>query len=228
MADYSCIRLDRFPTGIGVSFRTDTIAIHFLNGNGLRKKVCYATWGMLVLSLIVLFNLEESKALIISAVPTLNLEYLSVYISHVIISVMLGLTTLSFLMVIRHLKWQYLLYELVELAAITLLSYHTNLLVSFGLFFGLWHSLRASQVQIDKVNINRPFTIKEFIKESIPFTLISILGIGLMLLITFYLGSEIKTEMLFLIAISMLTLPHMFIYEQFYNYFDPFRLKQKT
>jgi hypothetical protein len=41
----------------------------------------------------------------------------------------------------------------------------------------------------------------------------------MMLLATFF-ESSIKVEMLFLVAISMLTLPHMFIYERFYNYFD--------
>ena len=42
-----------------------------------RKKFYYTSWGFLVLCLIVLLNLEESKALINSAIPTLNLEIIT-------------------------------------------------------------------------------------------------------------------------------------------------------
>ena len=127
------------------------------------------------------------------------------------------------LILFRFQKWQFILFELLELLAIALLSYKSNLLVSFGLFFGFWHSLRASQVQIDKIAKVTSFSISQFIKESLPFTLISIFGISLMLLAAYYSGSGIRVEMLFLVAISMLTLPHMFIYERFYNYFDRYK-----
>ncbi len=184
------------------------------------KKIYYTIWGVLVLCLIVLLNLEESKALIQSAIPRLDLSFLNVNNSQLIIAVAVIATLLSMMSLIGKQSWKTMLIEWIELAVIALLSLQCNLLVSFGIFFGLWHALRASQVQIDKVSTRQAFNPKTFVRESLPFTLISIFGICLMLAATYYLGSEIRSEMLFLVAISMLTLPHMFIYERFYNYFD--------
>lgn len=190
------------------------------------KKSLYAVWGLLILALVVLLNLEESKGLIISAIPSLELGFLTTDMSKTIIISLLIATAILFIILNRKLNWKAVLFELVEVLTIALFAHQCNLLVSFGLFFGLWHSLRASQVQIDKVSLKQQFSPKLFIKESLPFTIISILGISLMLLATFYLESQIRVEMLFLVAISMLTLPHMFIYERFYNYFDSYRNKQ--
>ncbi len=190
------------------------------------KKLLYTTWGVLILALIVLLNLEESKGLIISAIPSLDLSILSDDTSQLIILSSLILTIVVFIGLHKKLNWRLVAFEILEVLVIAYFSLQTNLLVSFGLFFGLWHSLRASQVQIDKVSLKQEFNAKLFIRESLPFTLISIFGISLMLLGTYYFGSQIRAEMLFLVAISMLTLPHMFIYERFYNYFDTLSAKQ--
>lgn len=190
------------------------------------KKLLYTSWGLLILALVVLLNLTESKSLISSAIPSLELGFLNTDTSKSILMILLIGTTILFTLLRRKLNWKAVLFELFEVLIIAFFAHQCNLLVSFGLFFGLWHSLRASQVQIDKVSLKQQFSAKLFIKESLPFTIISILGISLMLLATFYVESGIRIEMLFLVAISMLTLPHMFIYERFYNYFDTYRNKQ--
>ena len=188
--------------------------------NSILKKLYYFSWGILILSLIILLNLEESKSLIISAIPEIDLSAIDsdngayVIMASFIIIIIIGIG------IYKNLSWCTTAFEAMELIAIAALSYQNNLLVSFGLFFGLWHSLRASQIQIDKINSQEKFTTKSFIKESLPFTILSIFGIGMMLLVTYLYSNQIKIEMLFLVAISMLTLPHMFIYESFYNYFD--------
>ncbi len=188
------------------------------------KKALYLSWGLLMLSLIVLLNLQESKSLISSAIPAMDLIWLDAETSQVIILTAGGVFLAICSLLYRYLTLTSILFEVSEILIISLLAYESNLIVSFGIFFGLWHSLRASQVQVDKINGVQNYSFQTFIRESLPFTIISILGIAFMILIASYFESAIRIEMLFLVAISMLTLPHMFIYERFYDYFDKRKL----
>jgi Brp/Blh family beta-carotene 15,15'-monooxygenase len=184
------------------------------------KKVLYLAWGILMLALIVLLNLDESKGLINSAIPSLNLYWLDAQQSNYVILIAAFVFLITYAILYKHIALKTVVFELVEILLVAFLAYQSNLIITFGVFFGLWHSLRASQIQIQKVSTVQNYSFKLFVKESLPFTLISIFGIGLMMLIATFFESSIKVEMLFLVAISMLTLPHMFIYERFYNYFD--------
>ncbi len=176
------------------------------------KKAIYTTWGLLILSLIVVLNAEESNVLLNSFLSQVDVSSFTpvIYLSMTLWIVLL----ISIRSIVR---WDTLLLEILELIIISLFSWKTDLLVSFGLFFGMWHALRASQVQIDKIKENQSFEKADFIKKSIPFTLISLIGIFLLIYFSQSLNESIKPEMLFLIAISALTMPHMVIYEEFYD-----------
>jgi Brp/Blh family beta-carotene 15,15'-monooxygenase len=180
------------------------------------KKLLYLSWGMLILSTIVVLNPQESNLLINSVISDpFDVESLRWLI---FASGGLWMLTLAFL--IRHLSVKTLSLELLELVVIVFVSLQGNLLLSFALFFGLWHSLRASQVQIDKLKEDQQFNWRAFILGSLPFTLISIAGIAILLWVSNQLNQRIQPEMLFLIAISVLTMPHMVIYEEFYAKHD--------
>ena len=188
--------------------------------SSIHKKLLYLTWGILILALIVLLNLNESKSLINSAIPSLDLTWLNALWSHYIILASSLIFLLVYAFLYKQIAWKSLVFELLEILIIGFLAQQSNLIITFGIFFGLWHALRASQIQVHKISTVQDYSVKIFIRESLPFTLISIVGISLMLLVATLFEASIQVEMLFLVAISMLTLPHMFIYERFYNYFD--------
>jgi len=187
---------------------------HFL------KKLAYALWGFGVLVMIVFLNAEESEALIYSVFPNSWVTSLFGQYTFSIALSAAGLCAFMILITARFSRVKQVLIELLEIGVIFTISYFANLALSFALFFGLWHSLRACQVQIDKLRKNEMFKVRDFLKHSLPFTFISLIGIALLILASQYLESQILPEMLFLIAISVLTMPHMVIYEQFYNYHD--------
>lgn len=187
-----------------------------LSEGSLLKKGIYTIWGLLILSLIVIINAKESDALIQSV---LSDDFTVSSLSPVIY--ILGAVML-FSLVWLHKKapTTTFVFESLELAVIGYVSWQGNLLVSFALFFGLWHALRASQVQIDKLKKDEDFNWRSFLLGSLPFTLISLVGIAGLLWTSITFDQQIKPEMLFLIAISVLTMPHMVIYEEFYSHHD--------
>lgn len=180
------------------------------------KKLTYLTWGALVLSLIVILNPSKSNELI-NSVQQLSID-VNEYKS--IIYVLAGVFIILFAFLAAKVHQASLVFEFAELVVISIIAVKGSLLLGFALFFGLWHSLRASQVQIDKISRTNTFNWKSFLKGSLPFTSISMVGIALLLWASFYFDQSIKAEMLFLIAISILTMPHMIIYEEFYNHHD--------
>jgi len=184
-----------------------------------QKKFLYALWGFIALLAIVLFNSKETTELL---KPFLAEELLQPFFEFRWFIVGFGAVffTIAILLVKAKRKWKFIAFELVELGVILLISYHSSLLLSFALFFGLWHSLRASQVQIDKLALKSKFTTKDFIIKSLPFTLMSLFGIAILLLINTKLELDIHPFMIFLIAVSVLTMPHMFVYEKFYGFHD--------
>lgn len=184
-----------------------------------QKKFVYVFWGLTALLAIVLFNGNETAELLKPFIskqfllPIIEFRWQIIGFSGVFF--VIGMILLKF-----ERRWMYVLLELVELGVILFISNHSSLLLSFALFFGLWHSLRASQVQIDKLALAGKFTVKDFIIKSLPFTLISLFGIAILLLINSQLQIEIHPFMIFLIAVSVLTMPHMFVYEKFYGFHD--------
>ena len=184
------------------------------------KKLAYALWGLGVLNMIVFLNAPDSENLVYSVFPQAWVTQLFGQDAFLIALLSGATCALVILATSRKSNRSQIVLELLEIVVIFLFSHFANLALSFALFFALWHSLRASQVQIDKLRRNEHFQVKDFIRHSLPFTIISLFGIALLIGASQYLESQILPEMLSLIAISVLTMPHMVIYEQFYNYHD--------
>lgn len=183
------------------------------------KKLLYLIWGALVISAIVMINSEESAQLLSSLIDA-ELTLAIFDLRWTILAVLFGAyLALSISLRIKQLS-PYLLIEIIELVVIAVIAWYSSLLLSFALFFGLWHSWRAAQVQIDKLAKTGPFRFKDFVMKSLPFTGISIFGIALLLWIATFFDLNIEPFMLILIAISILTMPHMIIYEKFYGFHD--------
>ena len=123
---------------------------------------------------------------------------------------LLSISILMISIIYSDVKRKILLYA--EMSIMYLIFFHTDLLISFSLFFGFSHSLPMLLMEFKEMKE------KNFIKfyfKTLPFTLLSILfGI-----IIYYFNSDLLTTdnlILFIfIIISSLTLPHVFIMKDF-------------
>jgi beta-carotene 15,15'-dioxygenase len=93
--------------------------------------------------------------------------------------------------------------------------------VSFGIYFGLWHSTRVILTEYRFLNANagERISFSAFVKAFIPFSMLSFLGLGLLWLVCYFLKAYITPFMLFLVFISALTIPHAFFMEIMYGWF---------
>jgi Brp/Blh family beta-carotene 15,15'-monooxygenase len=181
----------------------------------LLKIMLYLSWGALVIGGIIFFNYEASAEVLsgIVAMP----ELISRKTAFKLL-ILLGAFTLTGLILAyfkRNLSFRQLLFELSSLVLLTGLFYLAPLLIAFAIYFGLWHSLKAIQAELRHFGEQK--SLAWFYRQAWPFSLLSFAGIGILIVAATQLESYISPYMLFFIAISVLTMPHMYYMQKLYR-----------
>lgn len=103
---------------------------------------------------------------------------------------------------------------------ITLLAlfYFAGPLIGFALYFAIWHSAgHINEMREFFRTKNKTLSIFKFYKLSFPFTLISVIGLLVLVYIQNAFGVQDMFLTLMFILISVLTLPHMLIVHKMYS-----------
>ncbi len=192
-----------------------------INENKWLKFILYISWGNVLLLSILGFNATDTLS-ILEKTPFLGLMrfVLENFVHFLGINFMLMLGLLLYRGIQSFENFLQVLQELGLLALLLFLSWSTSLLWSFAIYFALWHSLQTIEQEI-KVFSNvseQGYSWKNYIKDALPFSLVSLMGIGLILLGLFIL--EFNTPNLlfgFFVMISILTAPHAWLIEGIYE-----------
>ncbi|HKL16177.1 MAG TPA: Brp/Blh family beta-carotene 15,15'-dioxygenase [Balneolaceae bacterium] len=101
---------------------------------------------------------------------------------------------------------------------LTLFLWVTGPLIGFAVYFALWHSAgHINEMREFFESRGKSLSVAQFYKKATPFTLVSIVGLLLLLLINVQINLENRFLSLMFILISVLTLPHMLIVEKMYD-----------
>ena len=91
-------------------------------------------------------------------------------------------------------------------------------LLAFALYFAIWHSLKVLYQEYVFLSQKRKrFGLKKFIKELLPFSIVSIVGASLLLYVFSYFEFSISPFFLTIIFLSVLTLPHSIVMDNWYQ-----------
>jgi beta-carotene 15,15'-dioxygenase len=198
---------------------------YFFRKEGPFATLTYLLWGLAVLSYIVCWNSRESLALIGSLLPgfesrpttLLLLPYLEVFPWALSLFPVVFLVSRAGVLPAKAIGW-----ELGTLLSIGLVSYYCGLLVAFTVYFGLWHSSKSLRAIVRGFQAQQPgYDYRRFYKDALLFSLLSIVGIGLLTALSYYVLTGLHPVMLFFVLISLLTLPHMVILETVYQKREP-------
>jgi beta-carotene 15,15'-dioxygenase len=92
-----------------------------------------------------------------------------------------------------------------------LILYPLPLFTAFSFYFGLWHSLHA----LSHIRKHLQCTTKQMVKEALPFSAISILG--LLFFLTVFLVNDWSPILVAFVFISALTTPHAGVMRTMYD-----------
>lgn len=97
-------------------------------------------------------------------------------------------------------------------ALIAALFYVAPPLLSFAIYFAMWHSIgHIGEIRSYFGSQGVPLTVRGFFARALPFTLVSFVGLALLVWATSSFGLQNQVISLTFILISVLTLPHMVV-----------------
>lgn len=194
-----------------------TQLFNLFSGSGWHVRVAYLSWGTALLCSLFGIHYADTAFYLKGIVSLADIPYLQAAVMVLLVIAILGyISTLV-------AEWQDIdfrkaaLLHLLELGALTLLFSQLNLLLSFALFFGLWHATDAFKLQLQTIRSKHQLSTMQLVKAALPFSLLSLVGIGILISAYTLFPALLSPFTLLFILISLLTLPHVVVVERFYK-----------
>jgi Brp/Blh family beta-carotene 15,15'-monooxygenase len=176
------------------------------------KWALYLSWGALVILSILHFNLNESLPILTEILPPHG-PAIMWWLNHghqlLLVLLASSLLLLGLGVALNYLSLRAAWQELLIMAVLGVLFWSSGLLLSFAIYFGLWHATKAIYAELQVLRHKQSLSIGNFARQALPFTLLSLIGIGILIGLALGLEESFSPFLLFFIAISVLTLPHM-------------------
>jgi Brp/Blh family beta-carotene 15,15'-monooxygenase len=194
--------------------------IEYNFGQHWSNKVLYFLWGGLLLVGLVFFKNEEvSESLWYQNFSLPSFEYMIQY-AELSFWVLLASTVGMLLIKIKkgEMHIHGFLIETYQFVLICLAFKLFSLVLGFTLYFIILHSLKVLNHEYDylksRIQVENRLA---FIKLLLPFTLISLVGLGIITGIILYFDFNVSFPLLALILTSSVTLPHTYVMDVFYD-----------
>lgn len=190
--------------------------------NSLSRVLIYGCWGAFIIFASILSNPTEVTEICnqflgsTCIIALLNQKYL------VVITIALNFLILSFLVQYHYISKQDCLKEVFNILILAVLFYTAPLIISFGIYFTLWHSLGSTLDQIKFIHqYDSTFGFSTFYLRVIPLTFISVLLLAIAEVLlhefSFYQPSLTAATSLFFGSLAAITLPHALLRDELYQ-----------
>ena len=182
----------------------------------------YFLQGAFVLGVPILWHFEDAKPIIQAVVPLSD----PVISPQLVVWSIALLTLLNLGVIVLLLQKGVLTVVLAKAEAINLiillaLFLSTPLLLGFAVYFSAWHALGSVLDQIAFFRLKKPnYQMLDYIKHAAPYSILAVLGLGVMVLASAQLRTIDALGMLF-VFLSLVTLPHMLLIDLLYNKLVP-------
>jgi Brp/Blh family beta-carotene 15,15'-monooxygenase len=194
---------------------------HYFKKQNIAAQALYLFWGIALLSSYVLFNLEEIHLVMATydefgQFAPLHLQGRMLLIT--MISFVLLFGQLIYFTAKGQLSVEVVMMELLVFGLVLLGFYLMPLVIGFTLYFVVLHSFKVLREEYHFLNAQRiTQSLKGFVKLVAPFSLLSILGIGFLYALIEWQFLDISFGYGLMVIISSITLPHVFVMDDFYQ-----------
>ena len=184
-----------------------------------QRVLLYQSWGLSILSGLVIFNYDQIYILAANNQDILALLPAFQYQINLVVLILSSAATLAILInlkvrnrISRHSFFkEILLFGLIHLSFLTL-----PLLVGFTIYFSTLHSMQVLSEEFGYLKKKMlQLTVSDFVFMILP-TLVSIIGLGALLILSYFGIISMSATFLVFVVISILTLPHSIVMDDFY------------
>lgn len=189
-------------------------AYHFGQANFIpikverNKSLLYLSTGFFYLAVILFGDFDRTSEIL---QPMVDVQIFRPYSTVSIFSLFI---LSSFFIARLSSKKKY--YYLIELVALGFFLYHMPLLLAFITYFGFWHALPSLIEEYSSLTFNGSKNkLLSFVKQLLPFSLVSMLGISIILIFLNDWLSERELTLLFFVMVSLISAPHIWVMNMF-------------
>ncbi len=183
---------------------------HFISENQLKGSTwpLFLSRGGYFLFAILLGDWKATQSILSTLVDLVFLESSRLFI--------LGVLGVSTLLIQALLGPKFSKIQLLEIFILGPILYFSPLLVGFISYFGFWHALPSMLSEYKYLRTYAAYnSLKKFGIQLLPFSLISFIGIGLILFLGLKLLNTNQLILLFFILISLISFPHILYMDRF-------------
>ncbi|MTI21322.1 hypothetical protein E1176_09855, partial [Fulvivirga sp. RKSG066] len=152
--------------------------LFYLQLGALLKHTLFLVWGIFLLSIIVVFNYNECYQIFSSLSSLLVGDWMTIDIWQISMLLSGGalFTIFNYLVLNGQMSFKRFLLEFSLFGAFVVLSIYADAILSFTIYFGLWHSLRSLFIEYKSLKQQKSFySAIQFIRDFLPYTLIAII-----------------------------------------------------
>ena len=197
--------------------------LYYITARSPLNHLIYFCWGAFVLSTMIAMNYEQCLD-IFASLEWLNVKsWMSIHYPRMV-SVATGLLLgIAFFLLrsYKHISTGKIVWETALLLVLVLLSFHTEVVYTFTIYFGLWHSLRSLIMEYKSLKqVISNYTVQRFFHQILPYSLVAIFFLILIYSLGEIFTFGISPYMLFIILISTLTVPHLIVMYNLYKVYE--------
>ncbi len=189
-----------------------------VRGNSKLDAPLYTIYGFLLIAFILTSHIHSAAPILEAIVQRkLNAEFWLEWGTFLFpySCILLGAHITAIVFLHARLGWdRKVLYQfLIQTLVLVSISYWLPLYLSFGFYFGLWHSLISFNLIRQQMNLNNDWPGWFFmVKKAIPFTTMAWIGIGVLIFASGIFATEWLVLSNLFMGIAILTLPHLQVF----------------
>lgn len=189
-------------------------AYHFGQANFIpvkverNKSLLYLSTGFFYLAVILFGDFGRTSDIL---GPMVDIQFFQPY---AIGSIFLLFLSSSFFIVQLNSRKKY--FYIAELVVLGFCLFHMPLLLAFITYFGFWHALPSLIKEFSSLSFDGSKNkFLSFVKQLLPFSLISMFGISFILIFLNDWLSERELTLLFFVMVSLISAPHIWVMNMF-------------
>jgi Brp/Blh family beta-carotene 15,15'-monooxygenase len=106
--------------------------------------------------------------------------------------------------------------QLLEMLILGPILYLSPLMIGFVVYFGFWHALPSMITEYKFLSGFMAYnSVKKFVVQLLPFSILSFIGIGLILFLGLKFLENNELILLFFVMISLISFPHILYMDSF-------------
>ncbi|WKK86425.2 Brp/Blh family beta-carotene 15,15'-dioxygenase [Marivirga arenosa] len=194
---------------------------HYLKKQTFYHKILFFSWGLILIVGLIYFNLAEINLMTqkYESFASFELVHSKQMLEIIFVgSLAITLIILAQLVYKNIISIETVLMEIIVMSLTLLSFYLMPLLIGFSLYFIILHSYKVMEEEFKYLKSENIISnLKGFLKLLTPFSVLSFAGILFLFALIYFNIISLSYGYIMLIIISSITLPHVFVMDQFYN-----------